>query len=257
MIRGHFDSTKIDFIFFDKGGTLNTNQKHADDGVAKAKEIMDFLGYEGDPKEFRKLLKERDKKLKDWSFTNCYEETVEDMCKKWLFYDAPHFDRIEKNADKLVIMNAHAKGNRVMYPDAAPVVKELKKRGYRVGLISNTVSPTMLPAELKAVDILDDFEVVIMSAEVRIKKPNPEIFRIGCEKAEIAPEKCVYIGDQPNRDVEGPRKSGFAGVILLKTEAYDPEDKGHLRQPDAVVDTLTELLDIFPCRKKESIAGIS
>ena len=62
-------------------------------------------------------------------------------------------------------------------------------------------------------------------------------------------KKCVYIGDQPNRDVEGPRKAGFAGVILLKTDAYDPEkDKGPLRAPDAVVDTLTDLFELFPSR---------
>ncbi len=250
MIQGSFDSKKIDFIFFDKGGTIAYQKKTADRGIPRVQKIMELLGYKGDPEHYRKLFIDRTKKYKDWSFENCYEDTVEDMCTKWLFFDAPLKENLIKYADTLVRHNAQIKGDRVMYPEASPVIKELKKRGYRVGLISNTVSSTLLPEELKAVDIWDDMEVAILSSDVRIKKPNPEIFRMGCEKAGIAPEKCVYIGDQPNRDVEGPRKSGFAGVILLKTEAYDPEkDKGPLRAPDAVVDTLTELLDIFPPRK--------
>lgn len=249
MIQGSFDSSKIDFIFFDKGGTIGCQEKNPDRGIPKVIKIMEILGYRGDPEEYRKLFLERTKKYKEWSFENCYEDTVEDMCTKWLFFDAPERDNLLKHADTLVRLNAHIKGDRVMYPDAAPVIKELKKRGYRVGLVSNTVSSTMLPEELMSVGIWDEMEVAILSSDVRIKKPNPEIFRVACEKAAISPGKCVYIGDQPNRDVEGPRKAGFAGVILIKTEAYDPEkDTGPLRAPDAVVDTLPELLDIFPPR---------
>ncbi|MCP5514559.1 MAG: HAD-IA family hydrolase [Spirochaetales bacterium] len=249
MIHGYFDSKNIDFIFFDKGGTLGFVKENPQSSLEKIRKLTDFLGYKNTPEDFWKILQERNKKLKDWSFANCYEETVEDMCRKWLFFDAPLADKIENNADELVKINSQIKGDRLMYPEAAPVIWELNRRGYRTGLISNTVSPTMVPEELKSADIWDEMEVVILSAEVRIKKPAPQIFLMGCRKAGIAPERCVYIGDQPNRDVEGSRRAGFAGVVLLKTEAWDPEkDKGELRAPDAVVDSLTELLDIFPCR---------
>ena len=38
------DVSEIDFIFFDKGGTLSYQKPHEDGGVRAAKEIMDFLG---------------------------------------------------------------------------------------------------------------------------------------------------------------------------------------------------------------------
>ncbi len=249
MIKCYFDSAEIEFIFFDKGGTIGYLKENTDYSLNKVRQIMNFLGYEGSPNEFQKVLKERNKKLKNWSFNNCYEETVDDICRKWLFFDAPYFEKIINHAEELVKMNSQVKGERLMYPEASHVLKELKNRGYRTGLISNTASSTMVPEELRSAGIWNDFEVRILSADVRIKKPDPEIFLLGCRKASIQPEKCVYIGDQPDRDVEGPRKAGFAGVILLKTDAYSPEnDTGPMRAPDAVVETLPDLLDIFPSR---------
>ncbi len=246
-IINNIDISRIDFIFFDKGGTLSYQNPHPDDGVEEAKKIMDFLGYEGDPVEFRKNLKERDRKYKKWSLEKCYEETVEVMCKKWLFFDAPLYEKIDRNADKLVIMSSHVKGDRIIYPEATPLVKELKKRGYRTGLISNTVSPTMVPAELREADIYDDFEVIVMSSEERLRKPDPAIFKLSCKRAGVEPEKCIYIGDAPDRDVEGPRKAGFAAIVIIKGEKYDPDkDTGPMREPDVVVDSLEELYELFP-----------
>ena len=248
-IINHVDISEIDFIFFDKGGTLSYQDPHPDDGVEEAKKIMDFLGYKGDASEFRKTLKERDKKYKKWSLETCYEETVEVMCKKWLFYDAPLYNKIDENADKLIIMSSHVKGARIIYPEATPLVKEMKKRGYRTGLISNTVSPTMVPSELREADIYDDFEVVVMSSVERLRKPDPEMFRISCKRAGVSPDRCIYIGDAPNRDVEGPRKAGFAAIVIINGKNYDPDtDKGPMREPDIVVDRLEELYDLFPAK---------
>ncbi|MDX9801375.1 MAG: HAD family hydrolase [Spirochaetia bacterium] len=250
MTNVKIDVSKIDFIFFDKGGTLSYQEPHEDGGVAAAKKIMDFIGYTGDASEFRKMLKERDKKYKAWSLESCYEDTVEDMCVKWLFHDAPDMKKVKDNADEIIRMTSYVKGERIMHAEAAPLVKTLKERGYRVGLISNTVSPTMVPDELKAAGFFDDLEVVVMSSVERLRKPDPAIFRLACKRAGVAPEKCVYIGDAPNRDVEGPRKAGFAGIIIISGKNYNPEsDKGPMREPDVVVENLTELYNLFPDRR--------
>ena len=247
LIKNAIDLSKIDFIFFDKGGTLSYQNPHSDDGVGEAKKIMEFLGYKGDAVEFRKTLEERHRKYKKWSLESCYEDTVEDMCGKWLFYDAPLKEKVKDNADEIIIMAARVRGQRIMYPEATPLVKKLKKRGYRIGLISNTVSPTMVPAELKAADIYDDFEVLVMSSVERLRKPDPAIFKLSCDRAGVAPERCVYIGDAPDRDVEGPRRAGFGSVIIISGEKYDPEtDRGPLRDPDIVIDRLEDLYDLFP-----------
>ncbi len=47
LIKNKVDMNEIDFIFFDKGGTLSYQDPHADDGVEEAKN-NGFLGYTGD-----------------------------------------------------------------------------------------------------------------------------------------------------------------------------------------------------------------
>jgi len=247
LVRNPTDMAQIDFIFFDKGGTLSYQEPHADDGVSAALKIMDFLGYEGNPVEFLSMLKERDKKYKKWSLDTCYEETVEDMCNKWLYFDAPYKEKIAEHADEIIIMTSYSKAERIMYPEAVPLIKTLKSRGYRIGVISNTVSLTMVPSELKSAGIYDDLEVIVMSSVERLRKPDPEIFRLSCERAGVLPERCAYIGDAPNRDVEGPRRAGFGAVVILAGKNYDPDtDMGPLREPDVVIDNLVELYELFP-----------
>lgn len=67
---------------------------HADEGISAVSKIMDFLGYDGDPVEFRNTLMARERKYKKWSLDNCYEETVENMCNNWLYFDAPDKEKI-------------------------------------------------------------------------------------------------------------------------------------------------------------------
>ncbi len=249
FVRKAINVSEIDFVFFDKGGTLSYQVPHADGGVEAAAKIMDFLGYHGDPLEFRKQLKERNKKYKDWSLSSCYEDTVEDICTKWLFFDAPDRQKVLDNADQLVIMASYAKGARIMYPETTPLIKELKKRGYRLGLISNTVSLSMVPRELMEADIAGDLELVVMSSEERLRKPDPAIFLLACKRAGVSPEHSIYIGDAPNRDVEGPRRAGFYAVIVVKGEKYDPAaDTGPMREPDILTDSLEDIYDLLPRR---------
>ncbi|MCF7914046.1 MAG: HAD family hydrolase [Spirochaetaceae bacterium] len=250
MIRKDINLSKIDFIFFDKGGTLSYQVPHVDDGIRAADRIRRFLGYALDPIEFRQILKIRNKKYKEWSLSSSYEETVENICVKWLFFDAPDKQLVMDNADRLLIMASYVKGPRIMYPESALLIKELRVRGYHLGLVSNTVSLSMVPQELQDADIYNDLDVIVMSSEERVRKPDPEIFLLACKRAGVSPKNCVYIGDAPNRDVEGPRLAGFYAVVIVKGEKYSPErDIGPLRVPDIVVDSLTDIYNLFPVGK--------
>lgn len=251
ILKKNIDLARLDFIFFDKGGTLSYQVPHHDGGVEAARNIMDFLGYNLDPPVFRQLLKDRNKKYKDWSLESCYEDTVEDICAKWLFFDAPDMRKVRENADRLVIMASYVKGTRIMYPETVPLITELKKRGYRLGLISNTVSLSMVPTELREAGISDALEVVVISSEERLRKPDPEIFLLACRRVGIPPERSIYIGDAPNRDVEGPRRAGFHAVVVVKGEKYDPSrDTGPMREPDILTDSLEDLYELFPPREQ-------
>lgn len=89
--------------------------------------------------------------------------------------------------------------------DVRPRMVEVLKRckaDYRVACITNNVKagqgPTMADTPERAAAVLDVmalFEHVIESSEVGIRKPDPRIYELACERLGVAPEKTVYLDD--------------------------------------------------------------
>ena len=247
-----FTSPKnIDVIFFDKGGTLSkpvTGGKGW--GLPNYKKIMEIVGAEGDVADFGAKLVLNDKEYKKWAMKSWIELSEEERCTRFLLPDFPK-DVVEANAEELTLLFSRSKGVRELRAEAVPVIKTLFERGYRIGIISNTVSKILVPGELEEAGINPYIEILVMSSITGIRKPDPGMFTEAVSSLGAAAEKSVYIGDQPNRDVEGPRRAGYGLNVILKTSNY-PEgmELTDLQTPDITVNSLTELLDIFPQKAK-------
>ena len=238
---------KIEVIFFDKGGTLSKPVIGGKDwGLPNYKKIMDIVGAKGDIADFGAQLVLNDKAYKKWAMKSWIELSEEERCTRFLLPDYPK-DIVKKNAEELTLLFSRSKGVRELRKEAVPVIKALFDLGYRIGIISNTVSKVLVPGELKEAGITPFIETLVMSSITGIRKPDPAMFTEASVTMKVVPEKCVYIGDQPNRDVEGPRRAGYGLNVILKTSNY-PEGKElpDLQIPDITVDSLTELLDLFP-----------
>jgi len=236
-----------EFIFFDKGGTLSKPVTGGKDwGLPNYKKIMDIIGAKGDVAEFGAKISRNDKAYKKWGMETWIELSEEERCTRFLFPDYPE-DVVKANAEELTLLFSRSKGVRELRKEALPVIKALFERGYRLGIISNTVSTVLVPGELEEAGITPYIEQLVMSSITGIRKPDPAMFTESANSVGVSPEKSVYIGDQPNRDVEGPRRAGFGLNVILKTSNY-PEGKvlPELQVPDITVDTLIELLDLFP-----------
>jgi len=235
------------FIWFDKGGTLSKPvTRDRERGITYYKKIMKILGADGDPLAFGDELMVRDKQYKKWAMKSWVELSEDDRCTRFLFPDFPP-ERVKANSEELTILFSRSKGVRELRKSALPVIKALHSRGYRVGIISNTISLVLVPGELEEAGLNPYLESLIMSSTTGIRKPDPAIFHKAAETVKVVPEQCVYVGDQPNRDVEGPRRSGFGLNIILKTSNYpEGEELPELQVPDITIDTLEELLELFP-----------
>jgi putative hydrolase of the HAD superfamily len=256
MIKYHRDNTlflppeDVEFIFFDKGGTLSKPVIGGKDwGLPNYRKIMDIVGAEGDVAAFGKKIAENDKEYKKWAMKSWIELSEEDRCFKFLLPDFPE-DVVKENAEEITLLYSRSKGVRELRSEAVPVIKTLFDRGYRIGVISNTVSKVLVPGELDEAGINPYIETLVMSSITGIRKPDPLMFTEAASSVDVSPGKSVYIGDQPNRDVEGPRRAGFGLNVILKTSNY-PQGKElpDLQVPDITVDHLTELLEIFPVKE--------
>ena len=73
-------------------------------------------------------------------------------------------------------------------------VRQVKQAGYRTALLTNiSRSGEALWRSLFAVDEL--FDVVVDSSKVRMRKPDPAIFLLTCERLGLSPEECLFVDD--------------------------------------------------------------
>jgi epoxide hydrolase-like predicted phosphatase len=80
-------------------------------------------------------------------------------------------------------------------PDAAMLaaVEAARAAGIRTGLVSNSWGTRRYDRTM----LSTLFDGVVISGEVGMRKPAPEMYRLGAERAGAAPEACVYVDDLP------------------------------------------------------------
>ena len=131
----------------------------------------------------------------------------------------------------------------VLCDGARDTLRILKSKGYRVGLISNTI----FPARSHEVD-LDNFGLIpyidfrLYSSEFGYRKPHSSLYQAGLEKIGLPAGETIFVGDRYKEDVEGPMKEGMSAVLKYR-EGRDYPDP----MPDgfAVIDEISELLKVL------------
>lgn len=86
------------------------------------------------------------------------------------------------------------KGMVVKYDYAIPWVKELKKKGYQVLVLSNFAAKAYRDCR-DALGFLDYVDGGILSFRDKVVKPEPEIYRLLLERYHLDPEECVFLDD--------------------------------------------------------------
>lgn len=92
-------------------------------------------------------------------------------------------------------------------PQMSALVRRARAKGFRTALVSNSWGNTY-PR-----DTWDGmFDTIVISGEVGLRKPEPEIYQLTCERLGLEPAECVFVDDmQPN--VLGSRKVGMTAIL--------------------------------------------
>jgi HAD superfamily hydrolase (TIGR01509 family) len=244
-------SKRIEAIIFDMGGTLRVSLRRSPAkrlaGVGKIAALID-TGLS--TSELAQQLSDRYRAYRRWSIRTNIELNEQEQWTQWLLPDLPA-ELVSSKAQELNQLWRDATGKRVVFPETQETVLTLFRRGYRLGMVSNTTSSVEVPRTLDECGISGCFETVVLSCVEGIRKPDPRILLEATRRMGVQPDQCAYIGDRPDRDVAAARAAGFGRAVLLRDPRNysNPALKNELVADDTI-HNLKELLEIFPARAR-------
>jgi putative hydrolase of the HAD superfamily len=122
--------------------------------------------------------------------------------------------------------------NWKIFPDVFPCFEALFPM--KLGLISNGWGRQQRE-KLELEGLHKKFEIVVISSEVGMAKPDPRIFQMACAALKVPPAETIYVGDLYDLDVQGPQQAGLVPVWLRRRA-------GHIESPGVLsIRTLNEL----------------
>lgn len=201
--------------------------------------IYDYLKKEGVSVAFNDLYKKIKRITKEIEDKKMYNRNF-----WWSSVIKEFLQEPPKNSflDELTIMYWDAvEGKSKPYKDAIPVLLYLKKKGYALGIVSDTDGvKEMKSRRIKKLNFNDWFDVVVVAGEnTKQTKPDKGPFLLASKKLHLKPKQCVFVGNNPFIDILGAKKAGMT-TVLVKRDGCDTRI-----DPDRVIHALTELKRIL------------
>ena len=105
------------------------------------------------------------------------------------------------------------------------MLEALRKRGLKLGLVSNALDPPgRLHRELADSGIAERIDYAVFAAEVGRRKPDREIFERALDALGVSPDSALFVGDRLDEDVRGAAELGMTTVQALWFRADDHPD---------------------------------
>lgn len=243
---------QIKAILFDVGGTLRSSAPTSEQKKREVfQKIIDLIHADTPVEAFSKLLTDRALAYRRWTEEVLVELNEQDLWTQWMLPDWP-VAIVAANAVQLTQLYRDAISTRILYPETVSVLLELYRRGYRLGLVSNTTSSIETPALLNELRLTGCFETVVLSALAGTRKPDPSMLQQATRQMGIDPKLCAYVGNSPKKDVVAARKAGFGKAIILRNspDQQSPPGDDLMPVPDHFIGNLNDLLAIFPVREQ-------
>ena len=128
--------------------------------------------------------------------------------------------------------------------DAVATLRELRRDGFKIGLLSNC--SIEIPLVWPQTEFAALFDATVFSSLERIKKPAVEIYRLACQRLGAAPHDCIYIADGENYELTAAANLGLHSVLIKSPmQAKGQELPGEAMEwQGTTIGCLTEALEL-------------
>ena len=97
-------------------------------------------------------------------------------------------------------------------PEVVPVLRRLRTRGLKIGVLSDCTSE--LPEAWPRLAVAELVDAPVFSCQEGTRKPDPKLFRKVAAMLQAKPEQCLYVGDGGGRELSGANAVGMRAVLL-------------------------------------------
>ena len=129
-------------------------------------------------------------------------------------------------------------------PNAHEVLEVLTHR-YKLAIICNThASGERIREIIKSAGIERYFDLVLVSSEVGLRKPDARIFRVALENLALQPDEVVMVGNRVSADILGGNRVGMKTILIKWNNRYREKVTCELERPNHTIKSLREILSI-------------
>ncbi|MEK6820203.1 MAG: HAD family hydrolase [Nanoarchaeota archaeon] len=110
-------------------------------------------------------------------------------------------------------LDVFGKSEFSLYDDSEDVIARLKGR-YKLGIVSNLYEIVADKIRKKFHDFLKNFNVIALSFELGLVKPDHKIFQYALSQLGVKPEEAVMVGDSVKRDITPARELNIPTILI-------------------------------------------
>ena len=209
--------TKLDAVFFDIDDTLFSSTEFQERARASAIDAMLGAGLRVGEDKVRSLLHEIIDEH-DSNFGFQFDEVLRRL---------PADTYAPVNPAVIVssaIVAYHDLKFRELkpYDDVVPLLALLREKGLRLGVVTHG-RPAKQAEKIIRMGLLPSFDPGLIFVVEQIDaagKEDPALWRTVAARSGVESARCMYVGDHPTKDVDGPKAAGFLTVLVKRGGKY-------------------------------------
>jgi len=131
-----------------------------------------------------------------------------------------------------------------LFDDVLGTLRELRERGFRLGLITNASKSVEIVIETTALSAYLD--CIVVSSHVGVRKPAPAIFTMALEKLGLKAPACVFVGDGNDGELDGAHRVGMITVRIDRGRGkYVATRDSSLQSVKHTIRSLSQIWDVL------------
>uniref|UniRef100_T1IIG0 N-acylneuraminate-9-phosphatase n=1 Tax=Strigamia maritima TaxID=126957 RepID=T1IIG0_STRMM len=135
----------------------------------------------------------------------------------WAYALGPEWDYL---LEKVYPIWKKTRFENLLFSDKIKTMLKTLHKKYKLVLITNGPSKAQWE-KIQKLNARDYFDLVLVSGDHKVEKPDPAIFQMAFEALNITAEECIMVGDTLSTDIQGGFNAGVAATVWIPIQESD------------------------------------